>query len=186
MRAPIGNTQLMPMHCALGAWLCTVTLAHSHACPCPCLLSLPFPLPTRRGRTLGRTTSLGDWLSGVRTSYAGGIARFVLLPHEGHGYQARESILHVLAEQHEWLTRWVIDKEPKPAAPAAPAQTLDKGRGQSQGQSQSRGQDQGKGRSSPGAGSCNHPAAGPSAWLVGTAVVASLAVAMVRRAISRL
>lgn len=37
----------------------------------------------------------------------GGTARFVSLPHEGHGYRARESILHVLAEQIEWFDRYV-------------------------------------------------------------------------------
>jgi dipeptidyl aminopeptidase/acylaminoacyl peptidase len=36
----------------------------------------------------------------------GGTARLVLLPHESHGYAARESVLHVLAEQFEWLRRW--------------------------------------------------------------------------------
>ncbi|HDS03171.1 MAG TPA: S9 family peptidase [Firmicutes bacterium] len=33
----------------------------------------------------------------------GGVARFVLLPGEGHGYSARESKLHVLAEMILWL-----------------------------------------------------------------------------------
>jgi dipeptidyl aminopeptidase/acylaminoacyl peptidase len=33
----------------------------------------------------------------------GGTARLVLLPGESHGYAARESVLHVLAEQFEWL-----------------------------------------------------------------------------------
>jgi dipeptidyl aminopeptidase/acylaminoacyl peptidase len=37
----------------------------------------------------------------------GGTARLVLLPHESHGYAARESILHVLAEQFAWLDRWL-------------------------------------------------------------------------------
>jgi dipeptidyl aminopeptidase/acylaminoacyl peptidase len=32
----------------------------------------------------------------------GGSARLVLLPHESHGYRAKESILHVLAEAIEW------------------------------------------------------------------------------------
>ena len=38
---------------------------------------------------------------------AGGTARLVLLPHESHGYLARESVLHVLAEQFEWADRFV-------------------------------------------------------------------------------
>ncbi len=37
----------------------------------------------------------------------GGTARMVLLPHESHGYSARESVLHVLAESIEWLDRHV-------------------------------------------------------------------------------
>jgi dipeptidyl aminopeptidase/acylaminoacyl peptidase len=32
----------------------------------------------------------------------GGTARLVLLPHESHGYRARESNLHVLAEMFKW------------------------------------------------------------------------------------
>jgi dipeptidyl aminopeptidase/acylaminoacyl peptidase len=37
----------------------------------------------------------------------GGTARLVLLPHESHGYIARESVLHVLAEQFDWLRLWL-------------------------------------------------------------------------------
>jgi dipeptidyl aminopeptidase/acylaminoacyl peptidase len=37
----------------------------------------------------------------------GGTARLVLLPHESHGYLARESVLHVLAEQFDWLAAWL-------------------------------------------------------------------------------
>jgi dipeptidyl aminopeptidase/acylaminoacyl peptidase len=37
----------------------------------------------------------------------GGTARLVVLPCESHGYLARESVLHVLAEQFGWLERWV-------------------------------------------------------------------------------
>ncbi|TQV88830.1 alpha/beta hydrolase family protein [Aliikangiella coralliicola] len=37
----------------------------------------------------------------------GGNARLVMLPHEQHGYRARESLLHLLWEQHEWLEKYV-------------------------------------------------------------------------------
>ena len=37
----------------------------------------------------------------------GGTARLVLLPFESHGYVARESVLHVIAEQFAWLERWL-------------------------------------------------------------------------------
>ena len=33
----------------------------------------------------------------------GGTARLVFLPHESHGYRARESVLHTLAEMIDWL-----------------------------------------------------------------------------------
>ena len=37
----------------------------------------------------------------------GGTARLVLLPNEAHGYRARESILHTLAEMLDWADRYV-------------------------------------------------------------------------------
>ena len=33
----------------------------------------------------------------------GAVARLALLPHEAHGYRARESLLHVLWEMETWL-----------------------------------------------------------------------------------
>jgi dipeptidyl aminopeptidase/acylaminoacyl peptidase len=39
----------------------------------------------------------------------GGSARLVLLPYESHAYVARESVLHMLAEQFAWLERWLGD-----------------------------------------------------------------------------
>ncbi len=37
----------------------------------------------------------------------GGTARLVILPFENHSYVARDSVLHVLAEQFDWLDRWL-------------------------------------------------------------------------------
>ena len=37
----------------------------------------------------------------------GAVARLVMLPHESHGYAARESVMHTLWEQHRWLERHV-------------------------------------------------------------------------------
>ena len=37
----------------------------------------------------------------------GGTARLVVLPYESHAYLARESVLHMLAEQFSWLERWL-------------------------------------------------------------------------------
>jgi dipeptidyl aminopeptidase/acylaminoacyl peptidase len=41
---------------------------------------------------------------------SGGTARLVLLPHEAHGYRARESVLHVLAEMIEWADKYVKNR----------------------------------------------------------------------------
>lgn len=37
----------------------------------------------------------------------GAIARLVMLPNESHGYRAKETILHVLAEMIEWFDKYV-------------------------------------------------------------------------------
>ena len=51
----------------------------------------------------------------------GGSAKLVLLPNEGHFYRARESILHVLAEQDAWLEKYVKNAKPRPSCePAEP------------------------------------------------------------------
>ncbi|HEX9983691.1 MAG TPA: prolyl oligopeptidase family serine peptidase [Thermoanaerobaculia bacterium] len=52
----------------------------------------------------------------------GGTARLVMLPHEAHGYRARESLLHMLWEQDRWLETYVKNAKPRDAA-AAPAAT---------------------------------------------------------------
>ena len=44
----------------------------------------------------------------------GGTARLVMLPHESHGYRARESVLHTLAEMFEWANKYSEVKENKP------------------------------------------------------------------------
>lgn len=42
----------------------------------------------------------------------GGNARLVMLPNESHAYRARESILHMLAEEDAWLDRYVKNAKP--------------------------------------------------------------------------
>lgn len=41
----------------------------------------------------------------------GATVRFVLLPNESHGYSAKESVLHVLAEMFEWFDKYVKNKK---------------------------------------------------------------------------
>jgi dipeptidyl aminopeptidase/acylaminoacyl peptidase len=41
----------------------------------------------------------------------GGVARLVMLPEESHGYRSRESVLHRLYEQSEWIERYVKNAE---------------------------------------------------------------------------
>jgi dipeptidyl aminopeptidase/acylaminoacyl peptidase len=43
---------------------------------------------------------------------SGGTARLVLLPYESHGYRARESVLHVLAEMFEWADKYIKNRTP--------------------------------------------------------------------------
>ena len=40
----------------------------------------------------------------------GATARLVMLPYESHGYRARESLLHMLWEQEQWLDRYVKNR----------------------------------------------------------------------------
>ncbi len=44
----------------------------------------------------------------------GATARLVMLPKESHGYSAKESILHVLWEQDQWLDKYVKNKNENP------------------------------------------------------------------------
>jgi dipeptidyl aminopeptidase/acylaminoacyl peptidase len=37
----------------------------------------------------------------------GGTVKYVSLPFESHGYAGRENVLHMLAEQFEWLEKYV-------------------------------------------------------------------------------
>ncbi len=43
----------------------------------------------------------------------GATARLVMLPHESHGYRARESVMHMIWEMTEWLDRYVKEAEPR-------------------------------------------------------------------------
>ncbi len=43
----------------------------------------------------------------------GGTVRLVMLPHESHGYRARESIEHVLYEMLTWFDRYVKNAQPR-------------------------------------------------------------------------
>lgn len=49
----------------------------------------------------------------------GGTVRFVLLPFEAHGYAAKENILHMLWEQHQWLEKYVKNTTATPGKSVA-------------------------------------------------------------------
>jgi len=49
----------------------------------------------------------------------GATTRLVVLPHESHGYRARESVMHVLAEMIDWFDEHVKDAEPRDGATTA-------------------------------------------------------------------
>ena len=48
----------------------------------------------------------------------GGTARLVMLPHESHGYSARESVEHVQWEQIQWMDKYVKNAKPRAAKTA--------------------------------------------------------------------
>jgi len=62
-----------------------------------------FPLQSER---------MYDALKGL-----GATVRLVFLPAESHGYQARESIMHMLWEMSEWLDRYVKNAGPRVEEP---------------------------------------------------------------------
>ena len=41
----------------------------------------------------------------------GATVRYVILPNESHGYRAKESVLHLLWEQDQWLETYVKNKK---------------------------------------------------------------------------
>ena len=43
----------------------------------------------------------------------GATARLIMLPNESHGYRARESVMHTLAEMVNWFDRYVKNPEPR-------------------------------------------------------------------------
>ena len=47
----------------------------------------------------------------------GATVRLVMLPKESHGYAARESVLHMLWEQDQWLDKYVKNKKVETAQP---------------------------------------------------------------------
>ncbi len=52
----------------------------------------------------------------------GGTARLVMLPHESHGYAARESVMHVTAEMLEWADRYVKNRPLSAESGATPTE----------------------------------------------------------------
>jgi dipeptidyl aminopeptidase/acylaminoacyl peptidase len=43
----------------------------------------------------------------------GATVRYVTLPHEAHGYAARESVLHTVAEMLNWANEWAKNAKPR-------------------------------------------------------------------------
>ena len=48
----------------------------------------------------------------------GATVRYVVLPHESHGYAARESVLHTVAEMLNWMDTYVKNAKPREAKAA--------------------------------------------------------------------
>jgi dipeptidyl aminopeptidase/acylaminoacyl peptidase len=50
----------------------------------------------------------------------GATVRYVTLPYESHGYAARESVLHTVAEMLNWADKYVKNAPVRAPAPSAP------------------------------------------------------------------
>jgi len=57
----------------------------------------------------------------------GAVARLVMLPHESHGYRARESVMHMLWEMAAWLDRYVKEGERSASASSVKSRTTTSG-----------------------------------------------------------
>ena len=55
----------------------------------------------------------------IRCEGFGATVRLVMLPNEAHGYAARETLLHVLAERIAWFDKWVKNAQPRTTTEAA-------------------------------------------------------------------
>jgi len=49
----------------------------------------------------------------------GATVRYVTLPNEAHGYAARETLLHVLAERINWFDKYVKNAQPRTSTEAS-------------------------------------------------------------------
>ncbi len=49
----------------------------------------------------------------------GGTVRYIVLPHESHGYSARESVMHTLAEMITWFDKYVKNAQPVTNTPVS-------------------------------------------------------------------
>ncbi|KAL8138233.1 hypothetical protein V2J09_004234 [Rumex salicifolius] len=56
----------------------------------------------------------------------GALCRLVILPHESHGYSARESIMHVLWESDRWLQKYCVNVKHSDAISAVDNKDKDK------------------------------------------------------------
>lgn len=92
-RAPLAAAQSLPQAVVLGGLLGCSCQSHWAPALDLCSVSLRHPRPTtapRAGTFPMQSERFYQALKGH-----GGTARLVLLPHESHGYSARESIMHV-------------------------------------------------------------------------------------------
>jgi len=46
----------------------------------------------------------------------GATCKLVMLPHEAHGFRARESVMHMAYEMTEWLGKYVKNAGPRETA----------------------------------------------------------------------
>jgi len=61
---------------------------------------------------MGKNPMQSDRMYNALKGHGNAPARLVLLPKESHGYRARESVMHMLAESHDWLQEHCVAPPP--------------------------------------------------------------------------
>ncbi len=79
--------------------------AHAHTIDAPLLL-IHGKADNNPGTYPMQSERFYNALKGI-----GKTVRLVMLPHESHGYQARESVMHMLREMTDWLEKYVKNRK---------------------------------------------------------------------------
>ena len=76
---------------------------------CPTILPYTVSHPEQSG--IGSYSDA--FIHQKRARGSGATCKLVMLPHESHGYRARESVMHMAHEMTDWLEKFVKNAGPR-------------------------------------------------------------------------